>query len=100
MTDTADISERATPATGADIRVGPLQWRAPTQHPQDAQDADEVAEGLGGRYSFYIRPQGEIILWFAHDEFIWQPFDSVEAAKAAAQTDFETRLRAFVSVAP
>ena len=61
-------------------RVKPLVWRTPTDHPQDNEDAELLADGLGGRYA--ITEDG--LLWDAADNFSFTEHRTIEAAKAAA----------------
>jgi hypothetical protein len=73
----------------------PLNWREPTDHPQDgfgAEDIVSIAPGIGGRYSISREKDGTFLLWMAHDEFIWQSFSSVENAKDAAERDWQSRV--------
>lgn len=79
----------------------PLRWRKPTDHPQDDQHATCVADGIGGRYSICEqRAPMPFLLWFADDEFIWEQFDTVEAAKARAETDWQQRFADLIAAAP
>lgn len=92
--------DRASEPTGEapGVVVGLLAWRGPSDHPCDSPDAELIADGLGGRYSIYVEPGGGFLLWWAHDEFTWAAFPTIDDAKQAAQHDFETRIRAIVSV--
>ena len=35
----------------------------------------------------------ERLLWWAHDPFAWDGFNTIEEAKAAAQADYDARIR-------
>lgn len=82
----------------APVGVKALEWRKPTDHPKDPDEDDSLfcADGIGGVYSVSVRQSvgPAYLLWWAHDPMEWTGFDSVEAAKAAAQADFASRLRA------
>ena len=79
-----------------EIRVKPLKWRRPTDHPQDhaGSGAAWVADRLGGRYCVDV----DGLLWMADDEFVWQQRAGVSEAKAAAQEDHEKRVLDLVEV--
>lgn len=73
--------------------AAPLHWRKPTDHPQDGFGEPGillVADGIGGRYSINDSGSG-ILLWWAHDEFVWEACLSVEDAKAKAEADWQRR---------
>ena len=74
------------------VAVKPLKWRKPTDHPQDDDDAVAVAPGLGGQYSI-TKESDHALLWDAEDNFVWTQHPSVKDAKAAAQADYERRIR-------
>ncbi len=80
------------------ITAKPLVWRKPFDHPQDSEGALFVAEGIGGRYSIHRESDGSILLWWAHDGFIWEDCDSVEVAKAKAEADWQTRFADLVAL--
>lgn len=93
-----------------DFKIKPLNWYEPTDHLQD--DADNsvlVAHGLGGRYHISYRQLVRIpspdnmgyLLWGAKDgdEFVFTEHLTIEAAKVAAQADYEARVRAIVETA-
>lgn len=72
----------------------PLVWREPTDHPQDYEDSCILlADGIGGKY--HISPKQKVgapyLLWWAHDEFIWEGCASIEDAMAKAEADWQTR---------
>jgi hypothetical protein len=83
------------------VAVKPLEWREPTDHPKDPDEDDSLfcADGIGGVYSVSVRQSvgPAYLLWWAHDPMDWAGFDTVEAAKAAAQADFEARIRSALS---
>jgi hypothetical protein len=87
------------------ITIKPLDWYEPTDHPQDMEDSSIlVAHGVGGRYHISNRQLVRIkspdnmgyLLWGAEDgdEFVFTEHLTIEAAKAAAQADFEANIRA------
>jgi hypothetical protein len=81
----------AAPPMSAEVAVKPLVWHGP-----DA-DGEHYAEGnaIGGYIiRRYVPRQG---FWLTT---VGQSFHSVEAAKEAAQTDYETRIRSALSPAP
>lgn len=74
----------------------PLYWRPPTDHPQDGCREDGcilVSEGIGGRYHINSNAGG-VVLWWAHDNFLWEACASVEEAKQKAESDWQRRYRA------
>ena len=79
-----------------EIRVKPLKWRRPSDHPQDhAKSGTEwIANGVGGRYCIHA----DGLLWWADDPFTWGVFAGISEAKAAAQEDHEKRVIALVEV--
>jgi len=88
----------------AQVAVKPLEWRKPTDHPKDP-DADDTlfaADGIGGVYAISTRLKfgPPYLLWWAHDPMDWAGFDSIDAAKAAAQKDYETRIRSALAPSP
>ena len=76
------------------ITAKPLRWRKPSDHPQDMEDAAFVANGIGGRYA--VTDDG--LLWWAHDEFTFEQFASIDAAKDAAEADWQRRIRLVVCI--
>lgn len=75
------------------LSVKPLVW---TQSPPPAFEHEPFvywAAGIGGHY----RAERDGLLWMAHDGFIWEQHASQEAAKAAAQSDYEQRILAGLS---
>lgn len=88
--------------TEVKVKVRELEWYAPD--PEDIQDSDDcvlMARGMGGRYSISARqlvciPSPDnmgYLLWDADDAFSFTEHLTIEAAKAAAQADFERRIR-------
>lgn len=79
------------------IAARALEWRVPTDHPMDLADsAILVADGIGGKYhisgpELIDRKTGAqgYLLWFAADEFVWKAFETIDAAKAHAETDWQ-----------
>ena len=85
----------STSTEGAGVKA--LEWRVPRQDSPRDPDAEDVvycADGIGGLYSISRKQKvgPERLLWWAHDPFDWTGFDSIDAAKAAAQSDFERRI--------
>lgn len=89
------------------IKIKPLDWYEPTDHPQDMEDSSIlVAHGIGGRYHISVRQLVRIpspdkkgyLLWGAKDgdEFVFTEHLTIDDAKAAAQADFEEDIRALV----
>lgn len=85
------------------VAVKPLEWRVPTDRPDEMEDsALLIADGIGGHYAI-SHPQKvgpKFLLWWAHDPFYWTGFDTPAAAKAAAQADYEQRIRSALVKAP
>lgn len=75
-----------------------LKWRRPKDDGQDYghEDAAWVADGIGGIYA--ITP--DVLLWWAHDPFIWTQFNSIDEAKAAAEADWQKKYAALAEGAP
>jgi hypothetical protein len=69
----------------------PLFWRKPTDHPQDRESASWVANGIGGQYSIEPQRDGTFLLWWAHDNFIWEKCETIKEAKAKADADWQKR---------
>ena len=67
----------------------PLYWRKATDHPQDA--GQWVADGISGRYSAEKQRDGTWLLWWAHDNFIWEACKDFAEVKAKAEKDWQTR---------
>lgn len=93
-----------TPNHEADaVRVKPLEWEEPTDHPQDDDENCAImAHGLGGRYSI-SREQSvgpRYLLWMADDEFTWHGYASEEEARDAAQSDYEQRILSVLTDTP
>lgn len=81
----------------------PLEWYAPTDHPQDDFGEDGVvaiAHGIGGRYSIREERDGSFLLWWAHDEFLFLVCASINGAKVAAEVDWQKRFAAQMRSAP
>jgi hypothetical protein len=76
--------------------VKPLDWRKPTDHPQDHGVAVFVADGIGGRYSI-VQDSGETLLWWAHDGFVWEKCKDVKEVKAKAEADWQKRMADLIS---
>lgn len=74
---------------GKVIEVKALEWtqKAPPAH--DYEPFSYWAAGIGGYYC--AEPDGT--LWLAHDAFEWAKFGNQAEAKAAAQADYEKRIR-------
>ncbi|MDP8249952.1 hypothetical protein [Pseudochrobactrum saccharolyticum] len=88
------------------VEVKKLEWRKPTDHPQDMEgECSSVANGIGGRYSISNPERNKDgvygwLLYLADDEFRWEWFPSIGEAKAAAQADFERRILSCVVTKP
>lgn len=80
----------------------PLEWREPTDHPQDGYEEEivAVADGFGGRYSIRSERDGSFLLWWAHDNFLFLQCASVNGAKVAAEVDWQKRFRALMRPQP
>lgn len=68
----------------------PLFWRKPTDHPQDGE-GDWVADGIGGRYSLDKQRDGTWLLWWAHDNFIFEKCATFAEGKQKAEADWQQR---------
>lgn len=85
------------------MQIKPLKWYKPTDHPQDREHAKWMAHGVGGRYSIteercsYTGDTIEYLLWLAGDEFVWKSFKTIDAAKQAAQADFEAEISKLIA---
>lgn len=97
-------NRRALQAVGPEpaVAVNPLEWRKPDpENIMDHDDCQLVATGLGGQYAISERQLVRIkspdnmgfLLWGAEDAFTFTEHLSVKAAKAAAQADYEQRIR-------
>lgn len=86
----------------SDFIVRPLKWYKPTDHPQDREDDALMARGLGGRYSISRKQTvgAPYLLWHADDEFYWTGHQSIDDAKAVAQSLFDAAVRAYVVSEP
>lgn len=95
-----------------------LQWAPPSDDTFDEDPSNRYADGIGGRYRAdppkpispellpYVSeehlitidgvPHFKAILWWAHDEFSFDEFDSLEAAQQAAEIDWQQRFAALV----
>jgi hypothetical protein len=78
----------------ASIAAKPLKWRKPTDHPCEAETSICVADGIGGKYSIQADRIGKFLLWFAWDAFVWAAYPTLQAAKDAAEIDWQKRFRA------
>lgn len=87
------MSQFATDAGPVLPLAKPLDWRKPTDHPQDREGAILMAPGLGGRYSIEETRAGNFLLWMADDEFVWREFGTLERAKEAAERDWQVAYR-------
>lgn len=87
----------AAASARADVPVvKPLEWSQKAPPGRDHEPFHYWAAGIGGHYT--VEPDG--LLWMAHDEFAWEQFESQTAAKAAAQADYEARIRSALVSAP
>lgn len=86
-------------APQGEIAIRSLAWRKPGAEDveQGHEEADYVANGIGGRYAITPTLGGEYLLWMADNGFVWKgPFD-LSGAKAAAETDWQSKARAALS---
>jgi len=65
-----------------------LEWRKPSDHPCDMENAIWVANGFGGRYSIQEVSDG-FLLWLDDDEFVWKQFGTVEKCQRYAECRFQ-----------
>jgi hypothetical protein len=88
----ADQAARTTTTEGGEniqVRAKALFWRKSTDHPQD--DGQWVADGIGGRYSAEKQRDGSWLLWWAHDNFIWEACADFAEVKRKAGADWQQR---------
>lgn len=74
------------------VRAVALHWRKPSDHPQDSfGEADIVciAFGLGGRYTIR-RDDFGCHVWWPEDEFTFDTYPDIVAAKTAAENHWQT----------
>lgn len=93
------LSLRSKPVAGVEVK--PLEWRVPTDRPDEMEDsALLIADGIGGHYAI-SHPQKvgpKFLLWWAHDPFHWAGFDTPEEAKSAAEADYRNRILSTLSL--
>lgn len=93
-------------AAPCSVEVKKLEWRKPTDHPQDMEgECSSVANGIGGRYSISNPERNKDgvygwLLYLADDEFRWEWFPSIAEAKAAAQDDHDLRILSQIVTKP
>lgn len=75
-----------------------LYWRKATDHPQDS--GQWVADGIGGRYSAEKQRDGSWLLWWAHDNFIWEACATFAEVKEKAEVDWQKRFADRVRTGP
>lgn len=68
----------------------PLKWRKPRESELGHEDAEWIADGIGGTYAI----EADGLLWWAHDPFVWVQCAGVAAAKATAEADWQERFAA------
>ena len=73
----------------------PLNWRKPQPFGNDFGNEDKmfVADGIGGKYSIE-KETDHFLLWDAFDTFIWTSHATLNAAKAAAEADWQKQFAA------
>lgn len=77
------------------VRVKPLVW---TPRPDGRQWYGHAADGL--YLSFTAVMSTETGEWSCFLRDFWRPFETIEAAKAAAQADYDARILAALELAP
>lgn len=94
----------ASRSRNTEVVVKALEWRVPTDHPSDPDRDENVycADGVGGKYAISKKQKvgPERLLWMADDPFIWVGYNSIPEAKAAAQADFDQRIRSALASPP
>lgn len=87
----ADAGKMVRPAMQdkMEARAKPLFWRKATDHPQDS--GQWVADGIAGRYSAEKQKDGSWLLWWAHDNFIWEKCADFAEVKRKAEADWQAR---------
>lgn len=80
------------------MNARPLQWRRPNaqDHDMGLGSADQVADGIGGRYSIERQNDGSALLWWAHDAFQWESCASVNDARFKAEDDWQDKMQAII----
>ena len=76
--------------------IAELKWTQKAPPGREHEPFVYWAAGLGGHYS----AERDGLLWMADDEFTWQQHPTQAAAKAAAQADYEARIRSVLVPAP
>lgn len=71
----------------------PLFWRKSEGNPQDGDEGRWVADGISGRYHADKQRDGTWLLWWAHDNFIWEACSTFAEVKAKAEADWQRRFR-------
>jgi len=92
------MTSSPTPAVLPDSIAKPLYWRKSTDHPQDS--GQWVANGIGGRYSAEKQRDGSWLLWWAHDNFIWEACGTFAEVKEKAEADWQQRFADRVRIGP
>ena len=90
----AAIRALPLPPAAPAVRVKPLVWMFYHANPETGFLPHETAEGFGGSYLIeYRRGQGggQYDFWMP-ERVAGKHFDTLEAAKAAAQADYEARI--------
>ena len=80
-----------------EVVVKPLAWSTKCHDLEEHDPAKTYATGLGGRYCVDTSG-GDVLLWDAADGFSWTQHLSVKDAKAAAQADYDVRVRAVLAI--
>lgn len=73
--------------------IKPLRWRKPGKSGADLghEDAICIADGIGGKYSI-TKDSGEFLLWWADDEFTFVKCQTLDAAKAIAESNWQNAI--------
>lgn len=85
----------------ADMKIKSLEWRKPKDDGQDFghEDSILVADGIGGMYDIcstsLIRKTGGkgYLLWWAYDPFLFEEYETLESAQAAAEHHWQDAVR-------
>lgn len=76
---------------GDSPKAKPLFWRKKA-NTDDEGGSRFIADGLGGQYTVEREQRGGYwLLWFAHDGYIWERFETGKDAQARAEVDWQER---------
>ncbi len=101
----SEVRQMVAHPVSARVRVKPLVWRTPdNDNPKDPDPDDNLfcADGIGGVYAISRRQKTgpAYLLWPVEDPFAWEGYDTIEAAKSAAQADHTRRTIAVLEPEP